>query len=109
MKVNRLAGARRLSLPPADPQFRWTLKTWIKKSWKETDYSHYSSRKVNKFDNFPATTMTVIARTEAEAKRKVEAALPAVPPNEGVDWEADDRVTYERHWSLEAEVVEVER
>lgn len=56
-------------------------------------------------------TMTVIAPTEAEAKRKVEAAVPATPADESGSYEAGKprSVTFERIWLLEGGVEEVQR
>lgn len=104
MKVRTLAGARRLiePAPPTtmQPQYRWTFKTWILKAWN--DYHHGYREK-----DLDVRTVTVIAATEEEAKRKIEAALPSTPPDEK-GWDEQDKVTYKRKWSPPlGEVVEV--
>lgn len=106
MKVNRLAGARRYAPqpiePPAEPQFRWTLKTWVVKEWT------YSDTKSKPVVEGTKRTMTVVASNENDAKRRIEAALPPLPLSETSDYGVVT-ATFERRWSLEAEVVEVER
>lgn len=94
MRVRTLAGARRLVEPapaaPLQPQYRWTFKTWVVKVW--SDYRGHQEKDLD------VRTVTVIAATEEEAKRKIEAALPSTPPNEK-RWGEQDKVTYERKWS----------
>lgn len=84
---------------PDEPQYRWTFETWIKRTWRDWG----GDRKADTVDH---RTMTVIAPTEEEAKRKVEAALPAAPRPRGAHEVRDEEVA--RHWRLEGTVEEVE-
>lgn len=92
--------AQQSTEPPAEPQFRWRFKTWIKRTWKDWD-------RARRADIVQERTMTVTASTEAEAKRKIEAALPSPPAlRDSYEYKEEH---HERHWLPEGAIEEVER
>lgn len=81
---------------PAGPQYRWTFKTWVKRT--QTD--HHDRESHHEQD---VCVMTVIAGTESAAKAKIESALPPLP----VDLSAWRPHSYTREWELQGTVEEV--
>lgn len=80
---------------PADPEYRWTFKTWIDHHWED-----YSGKKQRIEDE---RTMTVIASTEAAAKVKIEAAVPPLPKSDS----GYQKQAYTRQWELQGAIEEV--
>lgn len=94
----RTRGAISANIEPATPQYRWTLKTWIERTWRDWDRS-------SRADIVQERTVTVTASTEAEAKRKIEAALPSPPAlRDSYDYRGEH---HERFWSAEGAIEEV--
>lgn len=90
-------GGSGISSPvPAGPQYRWTFKTWVKRT--QTDYHDRESHHEQ-----DVCVMTVIAGTESAAKAKIESALPPLPVDLS-DWRPH---SYTREWELQGTVEEV--
>lgn len=81
----------------AEPQYRWTFKTWIARTWKR-DHSRVG-------DIIQERTVTVLAPNEAAAKAKIAAALPT-PPRLRDSWSYQDE-QHEREWAIKGDIEEV--
>lgn len=87
---------------PTEPLFRWTFRTWVEKTYWE--YANNYPGKRQSARKLSENVMSVIAPTEAEAKRKVEAALGPLPSDHQGAWGPTEHI---RHWEIQGTVEEV--